>query len=331
MFKLLVPLSCLFSMDTQMWRQLSVLQRCVTLILVSFAVGFLLIFQTSTAHNAVENLPAALDASLTVKEAARNTNNIQNDIDKLKKDNTRLKDLLALRHRVFKRRREGPSNVGDLQVHNPLPQAQEQEEGRDAIAQGQLKLQKQQEMLAELKRQQEELHHQHEVIQHEMQQQRQQNVQDYGLHVQHNAPQHQDEYQEQGGGAVLPAVEESRVFGPKNDQQRAIVEAMRWAWQGYKQYAWGHDELLPISKTSSEWFRLGLTIVDSLDTLFIMGMVTEFAEARSWVADHMQLDQDVEVNLFETTIRVLGGLLSTYHLSNDKIFLDRAVSRYLKF
>ena len=38
-----------------------------------------------------------------------------------------------------------------------------------------------------------------------------------------------------------------------------------------REYAWGQDELKPISKTHSMWFNLGLTLVDSLDTLLIMG------------------------------------------------------------
>ena len=40
----------------------------------------------------------------------------------------------------------------------------------------------------------------------------------------------------------------------------------------------------------------------------------------------MNIKPNVDVNLFETTIRVLGGLLSAYHLSNDEVFLDKAVS-----
>lgn len=52
----------------------------------------------------------------------------------------------------------------------------------------------------------------------------------------------------------------------------------------------------------------------------------EFAEARSWVEKELSFSKNVDVNLFETTIRVLGGLLSTYHLSGDQLFLDKAVS-----
>lgn len=60
--------------------------------------------------------------------------------------------------------------------------------------------------------------------------------------------------------------------GPTNDRQRAVVAAAKHAWSGYKKFAWGHDNLKPISMGSHDWFGLGLTIVDSLDTLYIMNM-----------------------------------------------------------
>ncbi len=44
------------------------------------------------------------------------------------------------------------------------------------------------------------------------------------------------------------------------------------AWNAYKKYAWGHDELKPVSHGWQEWFGIGLTIVDSLDTMWIMGL-----------------------------------------------------------
>lgn len=60
--------------------------------------------------------------------------------------------------------------------------------------------------------------------------------------------------------------------GPTNSRQRAVIAAAKHAWNGYKKYAWGHDNLKPISMGSHDWFGLGLTIVDSLDTLYIMNM-----------------------------------------------------------
>lgn len=49
-------------------------------------------------------------------------------------------------------------------------------------------------------------------------------------------------------------------------------EAFKHAWKGYKDYAWGHDELKPISKSFGEWFGLGLTLIDALDTMWIMDL-----------------------------------------------------------
>lgn len=121
--------------------------------------------------------------------------------------------------------------------------------------------------------------------------------------------------------------EHFKVFnGPQNERQRAVATAARHAWNGYKKYAWGHDNLKPITKTSHDWFGLGLTIVDSLDTLYIMSMDEEFEEARNWIETNLKLDADRDINLFEVTIRVLGGLLGAYHLSGDRMFLTKAVS-----
>lgn len=55
---------------------------------------------------------------------------------------------------------------------------------------------------------------------------------------------------------------------------------------------------------------------------------TEFEEAKTWVEKELTFNKNVDVNLFETTIRILGGLLSTYHLTGDQLFLDKAVSQH---
>lgn len=60
--------------------------------------------------------------------------------------------------------------------------------------------------------------------------------------------------------------------GAANERQRAVVDAFKHAWKGYKEFAWGHDNLKPISMGSHDWFGLGLTIVDSLDTMYIMDL-----------------------------------------------------------
>lgn len=56
------------------------------------------------------------------------------------------------------------------------------------------------------------------------------------------------------------------------------------------------------------------------------GIVAEYEEGRDWVDKHLHFDVNKDVNLFEVTIRVLGGLLSIYHLTEDDMYLRKAVS-----
>lgn len=118
--------------------------------------------------------------------------------------------------------------------------------------------------------------------------------------------------------------------GPQNERQTAVVAAFKHAWKGYKAYAWGYDNLKPVSMASSDWFGLGMTIVDSISTILVMDLHEEFEEAKQWVQHDMRLDVNENVSLFEVTIRVLGGLLSAYHLSGEQIFLTRAVNKLKK-
>lgn len=110
-----------------------------------------------------------------------------------------------------------------------------------------------------------------------------------------------------------------------NERREKVKKAMLHAWNSYVTYAWGMDELQPQSKNGINSFGgLGATLVDSLDTLYIMGLKDEFQKARDWVAESLDFDKDYDASVFETTIRVVGGLLSAYDLSGDKVFLDKA-------
>lgn len=104
-------------------------------------------------------------------------------------------------------------------------------------------------------------------------------------------------------------------------RQQKVKEAFVHAWSGYKKFAMGYDELMPLSHRGIDGLGgLGATIVDALDTAMIMGLDDVVAEAGSWVEEHLskRISQKGQVNLFETTIRVLGGLLSAYHLSGGE-------------
>ncbi len=98
------------------------------------------------------------------------------------------------------------------------------------------------------------------------------------------------------------------------------------AWNGYKRYAWGHDELKPISKTYFDWYgtSLYMTPVDAFDTMTLMGLKKEAKEDKELILNHLSFDKDISVKTFEITIRMLGGLLSAYELDGDKRFLSLA-------
>ena len=109
----------------------------------------------------------------------------------------------------------------------------------------------------------------------------------------------------------------------------AIKEAMTHTWTGYREHAWLRDELRPVSGKSRDPFcGWAATLVDTLDTLWIMGLTDEFDEAAKAVnqIDFTTSTRD-DIPLFETTIRYLGGLLGAYDISNGKYrnLLDKAV------
>ncbi|KAF8972460.1 glycoside hydrolase family 47 protein [Flammula alnicola] len=97
---------------------------------------------------------------------------------------------------------------------------------------------------------------------------------------------------------------------------------------GAERDAMGNDEYHPLSKKGSNLTDeggIGYTVVDSIDTMQIMGLEEEYKHARDWVAKNLTFEREGNFNTFETTIRVLGGLLTAYHLSNeDAIFLEKA-------
>ncbi|PSS18182.1 Mannosyl-oligosaccharide 1,2-alpha-mannosidase [Actinidia chinensis var. chinensis] len=113
---------------------------------------------------------------------------------------------------------------------------------------------------------------------------------------------------------------------PISVQRRERVKnAMIHAWSSYEKFAWGHDELQPQTKNGVDSFGgLGATLIDSLDTLYIMGLDEQFQRAREWVANSLDFNKNYDASVFETTIRVVGGLLSAYDLSGDKVFLEKA-------
>jgi hypothetical protein len=77
------------------------------------------------------------------------------------------------------------------------------------------------------------------------------------------------------------------------------------AWNGYKKYAWGHDDLKPLSKTYHDWYgqSLLMTPVDALDTMIIMDLKDEAAKTREFILANLFIYKDIEVQNYEITNR----------------------------
>jgi len=99
------------------------------------------------------------------------------------------------------------------------------------------------------------------------------------------------------------------------------------AWSGYVRLAAGHDELNPVSGTVHDWTTpviFYMTPLDAFDTMWLMGLEHEAAETKALLLDKLSFDRDSSVQVFEITIRVLGGLLSAYQLTGEPRFLALA-------
>ena len=98
------------------------------------------------------------------------------------------------------------------------------------------------------------------------------------------------------------------------------------SWEGYKKYAWGHDVLLPLSKSHKDWYEESLHIspIDAYSTMKVMGLDDYTKEIENYVIDSISWDKDLYVKTFEVNIRILGGLLAMYEYTNDQQILDKA-------
>ncbi|KXJ89151.1 family 47 glycosyl hydrolase [Microdochium bolleyi] len=127
-----------------------------------------------------------------------------------------------------------------------------------------------------------------------------------------------------GSSARRPSRQRVKLIAQWRSQVKA---AFSKSWQSYKTHAWLFDELEPVSGRGTNTFGgWAATLVDSLDTLWIMDMKDEFYEAVAAVA---VLDwantTDTACNFFETTIRHLGGLLAAFDLSHEDVLLMKAI------
>ena len=131
-----------------------------------------------------------------------------------------------------------------------------------------------------------------------------------------------------GTPVPIPRIQSAKK-GADPDRLRAIKDATKHAWKGYRDIGWGFDEVSPVSGVGKNSFNgWGATLVDSLDTLWIMGLKDEFEDAVNQTSyiDFTTSSRN-DIPLFEVTIRYLGGLIAAYDVSGHKyrVLLDKAV------
>ncbi len=129
---------------------------------------------------------------------------------------------------------------------------------------------------------------------------------------------------------ILPALLALSLSGagtpPDSAAAARVREAFLHAWAAYEQCAWGHDDVRPLSCTARDWYAtpLLMTPVDAFDTMKLMGLDSTAARAKALIFERLSFDNDDTVQVFEVTIRLLGGLLSAYQLDGDPRFLALA-------
>ena len=126
--------------------------------------------------------------------------------------------------------------------------------------------------------------------------------------------------------ALTPALGATDTWKTLGEDVRA---QMAWAWAGYKERCFGADQIRPVSGGSEAFFfpkgpPMGLSIVEALDTLYLMGLDREVEDGVRWIAENLHFDIDGEVQVFETGIRMVGGLLSGWCGTRDKKLLALA-------
>ncbi|KAF4626489.1 hypothetical protein G7Y89_g11674 [Cudoniella acicularis] len=117
-----------------------------------------------------------------------------------------------------------------------------------------------------------------------------------------------------------PPTETSQQKEERLKRRAAVAESFNHSWAGYKKNAWLRDEVAPLSGKWKDTFGgWAATLVDSLDTLWIVGLKDEFEVAVKAIEEiDFTTTDEKDINIFETTIRYMGGFLAAYDISDAK-------------
>uniref|UniRef100_A0A8C9VEA5 alpha-1,2-Mannosidase n=1 Tax=Scleropages formosus TaxID=113540 RepID=A0A8C9VEA5_SCLFO len=130
-----------------------------------------------------------------------------------------------------------------------------------------------------------------------------------------------------GAGKPLPPVPMPKLVGindgdPGDPEVKEKRDKIREVCCRLRQDQTGTGTFLQSSYGNSQ---MGATIVDALDTLYIMGLHSEFKEGQEWIQQNLNFSVNAEVSVFEVNIRFIGGLLAAYYLSGQEVFKVKAV------
>ncbi|KAJ3037039.1 Mannosyl-oligosaccharide 1,2-alpha-mannosidase IB [Rhizophlyctis rosea] len=144
---------------------------------------------------------------------------------------------------------------------------------------------------------------------------------------------------EQWMGHAKPVLLERFLGGDRGwrdvEKMEFVRNMMIHAWDSYTTHASPSDELRPLARTPQNWYTnpldpqktphtLLLTPIDALDTLHIMNLTSRYTHAKNLILTHFPSSPPLTINVFESTIRILGGLLSAFDLTGDKALLSKA-------
>lgn len=129
-------------------------------------------------------------------------------------------------------------------------------------------------------------------------------------------------YEDKHSSHIRDSIVDTEMY----NKQEEIIKAFQSSWDAYKKYAWGSDEILPLSKVGiNNWGGTSVSMIDALDTAILMNIQQVKIDAIQYMKSNWTFEKDHYMNVFEMSIRVLGGLISAYDLSYDNIFKQCAI------